>query len=227
MRVKETIIIASVANSCLLLVLFISAITSKSDVAIESTKNIIVKNENQKVLENIVQIDLQKDQKIISQNIKNNVLENIKEVANNQKITDEKVVYKLPEINKKIEEEKKVLNKIVVKSGDSLDKIAKRYHLSVAEIIKINELKSSFLRIGQVLMIPENFGKIVKNNTVKKTIQKKENVISGKIYKVKPGDNPYTIAMKHHMKVSELLKLNNLNEAKARRLRPGDKLKIR
>ena len=46
-------------------------------------------------------------------------------------------------------------------------------------------------------------------------------------YVVKVGDNPWTIAMKHHIKVDELLKMNSLNEEKARKLKPGDRLRIR
>jgi len=33
--------------------------------------------------------------------------------------------------------------------------------------------------------------------------------------------------MKHHMKVEELLRLNHFNKEKAKRLKPGDKLRIR
>ncbi|HSX13751.1 MAG TPA: LysM domain-containing protein [Chlamydiales bacterium] len=46
-------------------------------------------------------------------------------------------------------------------------------------------------------------------------------------YIVKVGDNPWGIAMKHHMKLEELLKLNQLNEEKARKLKPGDRLRTR
>jgi LysM repeat protein len=46
-------------------------------------------------------------------------------------------------------------------------------------------------------------------------------------YTMKVGDNPWSIAMKHHIKVDELLKMNGLNEKTARKLKPGDRLKIR
>ena len=49
---------------------------------------------------------------------------------------------------------------------------------------------------------------------------------SKNFYIVKPGDNPWTISMKHRMKVEDLLRLNNLDDKKAKRLRPGDKLRI-
>lgn len=54
--------------------------------------------------------------------------------------------------------------------------------------------------------------------------KKKEDV---EYYIVKSGDNPWTIAHKHHMQVEELLRLNNMDEVKAKRLRPGDRLRIK
>jgi peptidoglycan DL-endopeptidase LytE len=41
----------------------------------------------------------------------------------------------------------------MVKSGDTLAKIAKRYHLSVKELRELNELKGSTLKVGQVLQL--------------------------------------------------------------------------
>jgi peptidoglycan DL-endopeptidase LytF len=115
---------------------------------------------------------------------------------------------------------------VKVKKGDSLDKIAKAHHTTVDEIIRLNHLPSSFLRIGQVLKLPSE--RTVHNAA------KPKNVAAGRLneghpeyYTVRVGDNPWTIAMKHHMKVDELLKVNNLNEEKARRLKPGDRLRIR
>ena len=113
---------------------------------------------------------------------------------------------------------------VIVKKGDNLDKIAKAHHTTVDEIIKINQLPSSFLRIGQVL-------KLSKDKTrswAAATPAASASVPSGPAYyTVKVGDNPWTIARKHHMNVEELLKLNQLNEEKARKLKPGDRLRIR
>jgi peptidoglycan DL-endopeptidase LytF len=116
---------------------------------------------------------------------------------------------------------------IKVKRGDSLEKIAKVHRTSVDEIIRLNHLPSSFLRIGQVLKLPSER---TMHNTVKpKTLIADRGLNEGhpEYYTVRVGDNPWTIAMKHHMKVDELLKVNNLNEEKARRLKPGDRLRIR
>ena len=96
----------------------------------------------------------------------------------------------------------------------------------ISEIIRINNLPSSFLRIGQSLYVPERGTKTaaVKKQEVKKTDESNSNA---EYYIVKSGDNPYTIAIKHHMKPQDLLKLNNLDEKRARKLKPGDRLRIR
>ena len=111
---------------------------------------------------------------------------------------------------------------VAVKKGDSLDKIAKAHHTTVDELIKLNHLPSSFLRIGQVLKVPSD-----KIGTAAPKPKPTVETSSSEYYTIKVGDNPWTIAMKHHMKLEELLKLNSLNEEKARKLKPGDRLRIR
>ncbi len=110
---------------------------------------------------------------------------------------------------------------VVVKKGESLDKIAKAHHTSVDEIIKLNQLPGSFLKVGQVLKIPAK-----KEALASRVVQEKQ-AANVEYYTVKVGDNPWSIAMKHHMKVEELLKLNGLNEENARKLKPGNRLRIR
>ena len=46
------------------------------------------------------------------------------------------------------------LTTYVVKSGDSLWSIAQKYNTTVDDIIKVNNLKSTLLSIGQTLLIP-------------------------------------------------------------------------
>ncbi len=120
----------------------------------------------------------------------------------------------------------KAFAEVTVKKGDTLEKIARQNQTSVEEIIRINQLSSSFLRIGQVLKLPAEKSVAAAQKPV--PIEKRP-IENGQqeYYTVKVGDNPWTIAMKHHLKVDELLKLNNLNEEKARRLKPGDRLRIR
>lgn len=80
----------------------------------------------------------------------------------------------------------------IVKKGDTLYSIAKKYGLSVDELKKYNNLNSSSLSIGQKLKIPSN----EKN-----------------IYVVKSGDTLYKIAKNNGISVSDLMSLNNLNNS--------------
>lgn len=127
------------------------------------------------------------------------------------------------------EEKKSDPINVRVKKGDVLEKIARHHHTTVEEIVKLNQLSSTHLRIGQILKIPGKKStaseiSVAKPLTVSST---SSNESTPKYYTVKNGDNPWTIAVKNHMKVEELLKLNNLDEEKARRLKPGDQLRIR
>jgi LysM repeat protein len=111
---------------------------------------------------------------------------------------------------------------VTVKKGDSLEKIAKLHQTTVDEIIKLNHLPSSFLKIGQVLKLP------AERMVATKPVEKKVTEAAGpEYYTMKVGENPWSIAIRHHMKLDELLRLNGLNEEKARKLKPGDRLRIR
>ena len=87
-------------------------------------------------------------------------------------------------------------NIYIVKSGDSLYSIARKYNTTVDELKKLNNLSSNILSIGQVLKIPSTSG--TNNNT-------------SNIYIVKSGDSLYSIARKYNTTVDELMKLNNLS----------------
>lgn len=108
---------------------------------------------------------------------------------------------------------------VVVKKGDVLEKIARTHHTTVDAIMKMNHLTSTRLKIGQVLKVTAD--------SQNKTQSTEKSEGSPKYYTVKKGDSPWTIAVKNHMKVDELLRLNNLDADKAKRLKPGDQLRIR
>lgn len=118
---------------------------------------------------------------------------------------------------------------VVVKKGDALDKIARAHGTTASDIMKLNHLSSTKLQIGQVLVVPDN-GK-AKTKTASKTKASKAKTEAksekGEYYTVKSGDNPWTIANKNHIKLDELLKLNDLNEDTAKKLKPGDKIRIK
>lgn len=90
----------------------------------------------------------------------------------------------------------------VVKKGDSLWSIAKKYNMTVDELKSINNLKSNLLSIGQRLKI-------------------KESNDNQNIYIVKKGDTLYKIANMYGTTVDNLKALNNL---KSNNLSIGQKL---
>ena len=153
-------------------------------------------------------------------------------------ILEKSFQHKLPEIAKKPTVEKKepaaepVIegHTITVKKGDSLDMLSKEHGVSIEKIMKDNQLVSSFLRIGQTLqIIPEKKQTVIAKKTPEKKVEPspKEVKQEEKYYIVKYADNPWTIAMKHGIKVNDLLKLNGLDEKKAKKIKPGDRLRIR
>lgn len=80
----------------------------------------------------------------------------------------------------------------VVKSGDTLYSIAKKYNMTVDKLKDINNLSTNKLSIGQKLYINDDG-----NN-------------SDNIYVVKKGDTLYSIAKKFNTTVNELKNKNNL-----------------
>ena len=86
-------------------------------------------------------------------------------------------------------------NTYIVKSGDSLYKIANAYNTTVDELKSLNNLSSNILSIGQVLKVPKSA-----SSEITSTID----------YVVKSGDNLYAIARKYNTTVNEIKSLNNL-----------------
>ena len=78
----------------------------------------------------------------------------------------------------------------IVKSGDNLYAIARRYSISVDKLKDINNLSSNLLSVGQKLLVPK---------------------VGGKTYVVKAGDNLYKIAGENSTTVTDLINLNELS----------------
>ena len=140
----------------------------------------------------------------------------------------------------------------VVKKGDSLWSIAKKYNMTVDELKSINNLKSNLLSIGQRLKIKEsndnqNIYIVKKGDTLYKIANmyvttvdnlkalnnlKNNNLSIGqklivpsknKIYIVQKGDSLWSIARKYDTTVDSIKKNNNLS---TNVLQIGQKLKI-
>jgi peptidoglycan lytic transglycosylase D len=103
----------------------------------------------------------------------------------------------------------------VVKSGDSLWNIAKRYGTTTKKIQSLNELQTTQLHIGQVLKIPGYKDEKIVN---------KIEVGNLKVYQVKRGDSPFDIAQLHNMPLKRFLRINLLTLKST--IYPGQKLYI-
>lgn len=139
----------------------------------------------------------------------------------------------------------------VVKSGDTLGHLARQYGVSAAAIMQANhfdEAKARRLQVGQKLTIPASGTAAVAGKapakgdkaavdkaaktakTGDKAAAKGEAVKGGAsadgTYTIQPGDFPERIAHKLGVKVSELMKVNNLTPETAKRLKVGQKITV-
>ncbi len=98
----------------------------------------------------------------------------------------------------------------LVRSGDSLWIIAKRYGTTVKAIKQVNGLRTNRLHIGQVLNIPGR--------------KPEPDIDTSKlaVYYVKRGDSPFTISKKHNMPLERFLRINRLTPRST--IYPGQKL---
>jgi len=99
----------------------------------------------------------------------------------------------------------------IVKSGDNLSHIGKKYGVSYRVIMDFNKLKNTRLRLKQKLIIP------IENT---KTIRK---INSRFYYMVKKGDTLDSISKAHKVSVTNLKTQNHL---KSSLIKIGDRLKI-
>ncbi|MDC0336145.1 LysM peptidoglycan-binding domain-containing protein [Pseudodesulfovibrio sp.] len=108
----------------------------------------------------------------------------------------------------------------VVRSGDTLWSISQKFGTTVNTVKRSNGLRSSRLKVGQKLYIPNNSGAATKQ-AVKDAGKVKTQLVR---YKVRRGDNLTSIARKFGVKVSELRKWNALNSKGT--IYAGQRLKV-
>ncbi|WP_186443037.1 lytic transglycosylase [Desulfobotulus alkaliphilus] len=99
-----------------------------------------------------------------------------------------------------------------VQRGDTLWHLSRRFNLSENDIITANQLPNANLQIGQRLRIPGAAQQV-------KTIDSQRQA-----YRVKAGDTPSTIALRHNMPLQRFLQINNLNRQST--IYPGQQLFI-
>lgn len=102
-------------------------------------------------------------------------------------------------------------NIYIVLPGDSLYSIAEKYNTTVDELMKLNQLNSTLLSVGQKLTVPGG-------------MNSSNGMGSYEVYIVKSGDNLYQIANTYGMTVQELMAINNLTSTA---LSLGQQLKVK
>ena len=90
--------------------------------------------------------------------------------------------------------EEEASDEYIVKKGDTLYSLSKRFNIPIDELKKINNLTSDILTIGQVLKLNEDI-----------------NTNDYDTYIVKKGDSLYAIARKYNIPVNELIEINKLS----------------
>jgi len=234
---RDTIIAAALVNAGLLVVLFVSALKN------EEKKEELVLDKghiNSAIVEKEFASEVKKSPAV------DEVEEVLKRYAQKeapaQTIFAEAPVIALPSVEAKeiketkdiaqVEKEPTTVEKtpsqtayieVEVKKGDMLEKIAKQHQTTVSEIMKLNALSSTRLRVGQKLKIAKKTDK----EPVAVAAKAPLDPTSAKYYTIKAGDNLWTIAVRNHSRVEDLLKLNNMTEDKAKKLKPGDTIRIR
>ena len=119
-----------------------------------------------------------------------------------------------------------------VRSGDTLEKIARRNGTTVKRLCQLNGIKAtSTLRVGQRLKVT---GSAAKSVSAKSTTSAKSKAGNGTAaqqatgakgtYTVRSGDTLYSIAKRNGTTVQRLCQLNGINENA--KLRVGQKLKL-
>ncbi len=107
----------------------------------------------------------------------------------------------------------------IVKRGDRVDSIAKRYGMTPKKLMVLNHLKSRKLKAGQVLLVQ---GDNTSGASVKSASNKARSP-GRTYYVVRRGDTLAEIARKFDVATNDLQRWNNLRGS---RITPGHKLKI-
>ena len=132
---------------------------------------------------------------------------------------EEVIVEKVKEVSESITH--------TVKKGESLGKIANKYHVSVANIKKWNNLRKDVISAGQKLVIYTSGAPMAQaGKSTGKGTNKSASTSSSKpkTHVVKKGETLSSIASKNHCTVNELKKWNGI---KGNNIQAGQKLKIK
>ena len=107
----------------------------------------------------------------------------------------------------------------IVKKGETLSKIAQKYHVGVKQLRSWNNLKSDNLKIGQKLIVYSSGAPMAQAGNPSPV----ERSTTQTVHTVKSGETLGKIAQKYKCSVTDLKKWNNL---KNNTIKVGQKLKV-
>jgi LysM repeat protein len=241
MKRKDIIIISVLVNSGLLALLFITAVKSDSDLAfpVEHAQEVAEEHAappqetivNRKEAEDVLFFNgpiVDEVDHVLKEYLPEIAVESPSRQSEPASHPTEKLSSKASAIASDPEEaldhNEKAMVDVHVKRGDALEKIARANHTTVEAIRKANRLTSDKLKIGQVLKVPVGSHPPKEKSPAKPTASESDEII---YYTIKNGDNPWKIAKSKHVSVEDLLKLNDLNEEKAKNLKAGDQIRVK
>ena len=252
---RDTIIITVLINAALLALLFMLAINTNDDVIVDTTSQgqtppttLVIGNTQPLSKPSVVNPSIVDEV--------DNFLKDLPQEELRQPIlVDEdgyieldqpqtRVVSSKPEVDAApVYSQETNIIEVTVKRGDALEKIARNNGTTVEAIKKANNMSSTKLSIGQVLRIPVSKNSVKTSsdssipqkgsqggapNAAVKEVEKKVPVnAESNYYTMKTGDNLWKVARQFQTTPENLLRLNDLDEDRARNLKVGDKIRVK
>ncbi len=113
-----------------------------------------------------------------------------------------------------------------VRRGDNLSVIAQRCGTTVSAIRRVSGIKGDLIYAGQTIKVPYTPKAKRHIDSSGRSGSSSSSSSTGRTYTIRSGDTISGIAARYGVGYKTVLKLNNMSEADARRLRPGQKIKI-
>ncbi len=119
------------------------------------------------------------------------------------KLIEGEVIF-IPKRNTNIKKEEFLTHKI--KEGDTLYKIARIYNIKVKDIIKLNRLNdNSYLKLGQVIILPDGSSEHIKEKPFKRAKQKVN------YHQTSTNETVSDISQIHNVSIEDIISLNQIN----------------
>lgn len=111
-----------------------------------------------------------------------------------------------------------------VRPGDTIHSLARKFGVSVENLVQANNIKSGMIRVGQSLIIPpKTSAQSVREGEKQSSSPSDQASAAGRTHVVKQGESIWIIARRYNVKVASIKEINQLTSDK---LKIGQVLKI-